>query len=205
MENILDFLHLSHQMKRIQRFKDMPFWKNSRVERWDSNAEHTYRMSLIAILLKPYLKKTYDYEKLLTMIVIHDLVEVLINDKFPFKDDNGKYSLPKNYVPDDSDSELLVFNELFKDFSDKEKYQQLFKEFVYAETGRESSDEAKLAVALDRIESSLQVSDYIRLNEFSITSEHSKLQIEYLKSKVDSNKEPALYELVGLIEKELMA
>ena len=69
MDKTLEFLHLVHQMKRIERFKDMPFWKNTRVKRWDSDAEHTYRVALIAMIIQPFLKKKYDFEKLLKIFL----------------------------------------------------------------------------------------------------------------------------------------
>lgn len=204
MEELLELIHLIHQMKRIERFRDMPFWKNTKVKRWDSNAEHSYRVALMALVLKPYLKKTYDYEKVLTIAVIHDLVEMLIKDKFPFKGKHGNYSLPKNYTPDNPEDEKKAFTIMLEAFPEKlrAEYQEYLEDFVAAEIGEEASNEAKLVVALDRIEASLQVVDYMRLKEFEITEEHTKLQTQYLKSKSDIG-EPSLTKLVQLIEEGL--
>ncbi|CAG9623492.1 hypothetical protein BACCIP111883_04305 [Sutcliffiella rhizosphaerae] len=38
-------------------------------------AEHTWRVSLIAMLKEPFLKEKVNTTKLLKMIIIHDLVE----------------------------------------------------------------------------------------------------------------------------------
>lgn len=48
--------------------------------RQESVAEHTWRMSLMAILLEPYLEQRVDTTKLLKMIVVHDLVEAEAGD-----------------------------------------------------------------------------------------------------------------------------
>jgi putative hydrolases of HD superfamily len=204
MDKTLEFLHLVHQMKRIERFKDMPFWKNTQVKRWDSDAEHSYRVALIAMIIQPFLKKKYNFEKLLKMILLHDLVEILINDKFPFKKLNGKYSLPKDFIPDKPESEIIAFNKICSTLSNKQKkeYQILFKEFLKAEAGKNCTNEAKLAVALDRIESSLQVTDYMKLNEFEISKEHKIIQTKYLNSKSDID-EPFIINLVKSIGKEI--
>src|SRR5437764_9022274 len=48
--------------------------------RQESVAEHTWRMSLMAILMEPLLKQNVDITRLLKMIIIHDLVEAEAGD-----------------------------------------------------------------------------------------------------------------------------
>lgn len=48
--------------------------------RQESVAEHTWRMALMAVLIGPHLEQEPNMEKLLKMIVIHDLVEAEAGD-----------------------------------------------------------------------------------------------------------------------------
>src|SRR5215831_11606847 len=48
--------------------------------RQESVAEHTWRMSLMAVLIKPLLKQKVDTSRLLRMIILHDLVEAEARD-----------------------------------------------------------------------------------------------------------------------------
>jgi len=48
--------------------------------RQESVAEHSWRMSLMAILIEPLLKQKVDTARLLKMIIIHDLVEAEAGD-----------------------------------------------------------------------------------------------------------------------------
>jgi len=48
--------------------------------RQESVAEHTWRMSLMAVLVEPLLKQKVDTARLLKMIILHDLVEAEATD-----------------------------------------------------------------------------------------------------------------------------
>jgi putative hydrolase of HD superfamily len=48
--------------------------------RQESVAEHTWRMSLMAVLIEPLLTQEIDTARLLKMIILHDLVEAEASD-----------------------------------------------------------------------------------------------------------------------------
>ena len=66
--NILQVIALAEKLKYEMRHS---WLSNGRQE---SVAEHTWRMSLMAILVEPYLDQKVNIEKLLKMVIIHDLV-----------------------------------------------------------------------------------------------------------------------------------
>src|SRR3989304_2706645 len=80
---ITKFLHTMANLKKRLRFKDMPGWENANIDRWDSVAEHSYRMALMAVLYHPYLEQKPDLGKTLKMILVHDIVELIANDYSP--------------------------------------------------------------------------------------------------------------------------
>jgi putative hydrolase of HD superfamily len=74
LSQILQFLHEIEQLKKELR--------HSRLSdgRQESVAEHTRRMSLMAILLAPHLTKPVDMLHVLKMIIIHDINEAYVGD-----------------------------------------------------------------------------------------------------------------------------
>lgn len=74
LRGILQTLQLAERLKFELRHS---YLSSGRQE---SVAEHTWRMALMAVLLGPYLSQQPDMEKLLKMIVIHDLIEAEAGD-----------------------------------------------------------------------------------------------------------------------------
>lgn len=71
---VLDVLKLAERLKFELRHS---YTSSGRQE---SVAEHTWRMSLMAVLMEPYLEEKVDMGKLLKMIIIHDLIEAEAGD-----------------------------------------------------------------------------------------------------------------------------
>jgi putative hydrolase of HD superfamily len=71
---VLEVLQLAERLKCELRHS---YTSDGRQE---SVAEHTWRMSLMAVLLEPYLTQKIDAARLLKMIIIHDLVEAEAGD-----------------------------------------------------------------------------------------------------------------------------
>lgn len=74
LQNILKIIKLAEKLKSELRHS----WLSD--GRQESVAEHTWRVSLMAVLVEPYLTDRVDITKLLKMIIIHDLVEAEARD-----------------------------------------------------------------------------------------------------------------------------
>lgn len=64
--NVLNVVNLGEKLKSELRHS---WLSNGRQE---SVAEHTWRVSLMAMLIEPYLDQEIDTAKMLKMIIIHD-------------------------------------------------------------------------------------------------------------------------------------
>jgi len=142
LESILKVLTLAEKLKCELRHS---YLSNGRQE---SVAEHTWRMSLMAVLIEPLLLKKIDTARFLKMIIIHDLVEaeardvsaldVLRNPEIKIQKMERERKAIENL------KELLInvngqeIYDLFYEFEDKETY------------------ESKVANALDKLEVQLQ-------------------------------------------------
>jgi len=71
---ILDFYRLAERLKRELRHS----WLSD--GRRESVAEHSWSMSLLALLAHRHLEQPVEIERVLKMIIIHDLVEALAGD-----------------------------------------------------------------------------------------------------------------------------
>ena len=74
LKAVLEVLQLAERLKCELRHS---YTSDGRQE---SVAEHTWRMSLMAVLLEPYLSQQVDAARLLKMIIVHDLVEAEAGD-----------------------------------------------------------------------------------------------------------------------------
>jgi 5'-deoxynucleotidase YfbR-like HD superfamily hydrolase len=116
--------------------------------RQESVAEHTWRMSLMAVLIEPLLTQKVDTARLLKMIIIHDLVEaeakdisaldVLRNPDIKLKKAEDEKRAIENLCSVLIETNGTEIYDLFYEFENKETY------------------ESKVANALDKLEVQLQ-------------------------------------------------
>lgn len=116
--------------------------------RQESVAEHTWRMSLMAVLIEPLLKQKVDTARLLKMIIIHDLVEAEARDvsALDILRDPG---IKKQKIEREKHA-IENIRSTLKETNGQEIY-ELFYEFEEKETY-----ESKVANALDKLEVQLQ-------------------------------------------------
>lgn len=141
LKNVLEVLTLAEKLKYELRHS---WLSNGRQE---SVAEHTWRMSLMVVLLEPYLDKELDTARTLKMVIIHDLVEAEAGDQPVFEVTTAKAKELKQAKERQAIENLRTnlgnglgqhVYELWHEFEDKQTY------------------EAKVANALDKLEVQIQ-------------------------------------------------
>lgn len=58
--------------------------------RKENDAEHSWHIALMAVLLQEYADDTVDISKVMTMVLIHDLVEIDAGDTYAYDDEGAK-------------------------------------------------------------------------------------------------------------------
>src|SRR5688572_1703158 len=140
--SILNILALAERLKFELRHS---YTSSGRQE---SVAEHTWRMSLMAVLIEPLLEQKVDTARLLKMIILHDLVEaeatdisaldVLRNPEIKIdKIEREKRAIENLRLALQNTNGQEIYD-LFHEFENKETY------------------ESKVANALDKLEVQLQ-------------------------------------------------
>ena len=84
-EEFLKFFKKTERLKHTLRHA----WTGDK-NRQESTAEHTWHMSIMAMIFAPHLKNKVDLMKVLKMITIHDVGEALVGDTPAFSKNHGK-------------------------------------------------------------------------------------------------------------------
>ena len=113
-------------------------------DRPENDAEHSWHLAMMAIVLAEYANEPIDVAKVVKMVLIHDIVEIDSGDIF-------MYDTVKNH--DNYDEELKAARRIFGILPEKqaEEFINLWIEFEQMETM-----ESKFARTIDRLEPLLQ-------------------------------------------------
>ncbi|PAE29702.1 HAD family hydrolase [Paenibacillus sp. 7884-2] len=144
-ENLLGILQVIKLGEKLKYELRHSWLSNGRQE---SVAEHTWRVSLMAMLIEPYLDKKIDIAKLLKMIIIHDLVEAEAQD-IPAFDTMQNAEKKKEKEFNEMQAIENIRGTLKGDLG--ESLYNLWIEFENKQTF-----EAKVANALDKLEAQIQ-------------------------------------------------
>jgi putative hydrolases of HD superfamily len=135
----IDFIKEIDKVKYIQR-KTRLF--NS--DRNENDAEHSWHLALMAIVLAEHSNEPIDIFKVIKMVLIHDIVEIDAGDTFI-------YDTKKSHS--NTNEERLAANRIFG-LLPKEQANELIAIWEEFEAGE--TNEAKFAKTMDRLEPLLQ-------------------------------------------------
>ena len=139
---ITNFFKTAINLKKIQR----QGWVDKlSISNPESVADHSYSMAIMGMVLSDL--ENYNSEKILKMILLHDLAESEIGDYTP-----GEISIEKK-----RDLEYNAFTKILEELPDtiKLQYQKIWKEYL-----DEKTDESKLVHEIDKLEMALQAKSY---------------------------------------------
>jgi putative hydrolases of HD superfamily len=131
----LAFLVTAHALTGVQRLNRV--LDGSRSE---TSAEHSWHLALSAIMLREHAGPTVALERVVEMILVHDVIEVEVGD-VPIYDEPGRLAIAE--LEDRAAERLFA---LLPE-PDASSYLALWHEFESAQT-----DDARFARALDRLQ-----------------------------------------------------
>ena len=138
LERQLDFLVEIDKIKNILRKSQL--FDGSRFE---NDAEHSWTISLMAILLREYADFEVNMEKVLVMLLIHDIVEIDAGDTFLYVEARESAHL------EEEKAAQRIFGML--DADQRDHFIGIWHEFEARQT-----NEARFAAVFDRLEPLLQ-------------------------------------------------
>lgn len=135
LEMIVDFCRLVDREKLIQRRTYL-----GDGSRFENDAEHAWHLAVMALLLQEYSNEDVDILKVVSIVLIHDLVEIYAGDTFAY-DAEGLKSQKER----ESAAAEKLYSSLPDDLS--AKFRGLWDEFEAGET-----PEARFAHTLDNFQ-----------------------------------------------------
>ncbi|WP_031456325.1 HD domain-containing protein [Flavobacterium chungangense] len=141
-QDLLDQIAFIKEIDKVKYIQRKTKLFNS--DRCENDAEHSWHLALMAIILAEHSNESIDVLKVVKMVLIHDIVEIDAGDVFI-------YDTAKNYS--NTDEERLAANRIFGLLpkNQAEELIAIWEEFEAGET-----DEAKFAKSMDRLEPLLQ-------------------------------------------------
>ncbi|MNJ90698.1 5'-nucleotidase [compost metagenome] len=141
-ENLLKQISFIKEIDKVKYIQRKTKLFNS--DRNENDAEHSWHLALMALVLAEHSNESVDILKVVKMVLIHDIVEIDAGDTFI-------YDTQKNHS--NTDEERIAANRIFgllpKEQADE--FITVWEEFEAGET-----KEAKFAKAMDRLEPLLQ-------------------------------------------------
>ena len=112
----------------------------SDAKRKENDAEHAWHMALITVLLREYANEKIDVLKTMTMLLLHDIVEIDAGDTYAYDEEGKKTQRQREEKAADR-----IFGLLPEDQG--RNFRALWEEFEQAET-----PEAKFAHTMDNVQ-----------------------------------------------------
>lgn len=134
-DKIIRFSIICDQMKSVYRRTML-----CDLSRRETDAEHSWHLALMAMLLSDYAPEGTDIAKVIQMVVVHDLVEIYAGDTFCYDE---RAALSKKEREKEAADKL--FSVLPQNMGSR--IRALWEEF-----DKESTNEAAFAAALDRLQ-----------------------------------------------------
>ncbi|WP_074406226.1 MULTISPECIES: HD domain-containing protein [Aquimarina] len=142
MERLLKQIEFIKEIDKIKYIQRQTKLFNS--NRRENDAEHSWHLAMMALVLVEHSNTSIDILKVLKMVLIHDIVEIDTGDIFI-------YDTTKNHT--NTEEELKSAKRIFG-ILPEEQSKELIEIWLEFEEGK--TDEAKFAKALDRFEPTLQ-------------------------------------------------
>ena len=132
----LDFILELDRLKAVYRQALVKVDNN----RFENSAEHSWHIALTAQVLHQYAEEEVDISRVVSMLLIHDIVEIDAGDTFAFAE--------QSLLDQQEDKEIAAANRIFGLLPAKQfqSMKQLWSEFEEAQTA-----DARFAKAIDRI------------------------------------------------------
>ena len=140
--------HLLKQVAFIKEIDKLKYIQRKtklfQSDRRENDAEHSWHLAMMTIVLAEHSDRPIDVLKVLKMVLIHDIVEIDAGDTFI-------YDTAKNHC--NTEEELIAANRIFGLLPKEQaaEFIAIWQEFEYGIT-----NEAKFAKSMDRFEPLLQ-------------------------------------------------
>lgn len=199
LKRLYNFITFAQGLKKVERFKGMFYWRDyPKIDRYESVADHSWRVALMAVLFEEVLPKKFDLKKALKIALVHDLAEIIAGDASPLGEtgtgiDSHAYNLKQQAKR--HKEEKAAAKQIFSKLPNK-LGQELFN--LWKEYENKGSYEAKVVRALDKIEAMMQIQEY---RSGSVFKAHQEFNLKYLED--NASLDPLMLEFSRILSSKM--
>ena len=160
-------------IKEIEKLKSVTRFNRTLDGRFENSAEHSWQGAIAAMVLQDYYPEKLNMEKVMSMLLIHDLGEIYAGDTWVFDNEKKVHSHDRELEPIEKTMSILP----------EEKYLNMNNSWLEFEKGQ--SAEARYARVIDALVpliNHLEVSE-VNYNPDQISSDMVLEKKKFIKSE----------------------
>ena len=174
LKNSVDFIKEIEKLKAVTRF-------NRTLDgRFENSAEHSWQGAIAAMVLQDYYPEKLDMEKVIPMLLIHDLGEIYAGDTWVFDDEKKVHSHDRELESIEKTMSLLP----------EEKYLNMKNLWLEFEKGQ--SAEARYARVIDAL---VPLINHLEVSELNYNPDNISADMVLEKKKFIKSESEELWKL----------
>ena len=174
LKNSVDFI------KEIEKLKSVTRFNRTLDGRFENSAEHSWQGAIAAIVLQDYYPEKLKMEKVISMLLIHDLGEIYAGDTWVFDDEKKVHSHDRELESIEKTMSLLP----------EEKYLNMKNLWLEFEKGQ--SAEARYARVIDAL---VPLINHLEVSELNYNPDNISADMVLEKKKFIKSESEELWKL----------
>ena len=183
LNKTVDFITEIEKLKSVTRF-------NRTLDgRFENSAEHSWQGAIAAMVLQDYYPEKLNMEKVMSMLLIHDLGEIYAGDTWVFDDEKKLHSHDRELESIEKTMSILP----------EEKYLNMKNSWLEFEKGQ--SAEARYARVIDAL---VPLINHLEVSELNYNPDHISSEMVLEKKKFIKDESEELWKLTEeLVQKSV--
>ena len=181
LNNTVDFI------KEIEKLKSVTRFNRTLDGRFENSAEHSWQSEIASIVLQDYYPEKLNMEKVISMLLIHDLGEIYAGDTWVFDDKKKVHSHDRELESIEKTMSILP----------EEKYLNMKKSWLEFEKGQ--SAEARYARVIDAL---VPLINHLEVSECDYNPDNISSVMVLEKKKFIKGESKELWKLTEELVKE---
>ena len=181
LKNSVDFI------KEIEKLKSVTRFNRTLDGRFENSAEHSWQGAIAAIVLQDYYPEKLKMEKVISMLLIHDLGEIYAGDTWVFDDEKKVHSHDRELESIEKTMSILP----------EEKYLNMKNLWLEFEKGQ--SAEARYARVIDAL---VPLINHLEVSEFNYNPDNISADMVLEKKKFIKSESEELWKLTEKLIQE---
>ena len=181
LSNIVDFI------KEVEKLKSVTRFNRTLDGRFENSAEHSWQSAMASIVLQDYYPEKLNMEKVISMLLIHDLGEIYAGDTWVFNDEKKVHSHDRELESIEKTMRILP----------EEKYLNMKNSWLEFEKGQ--SAEARYARVIDAL---VPLINHLEVSELNYNPDNISSDMVLEKKKFIKDESKELWKLTEELVKE---